>query len=185
MARIGAKRGHETDRTRSGGARRHAHRGGPFRHVGGGPHDAGDRHRGASVNRESAHRRVRADEPCPIRCPQRLGRPRQALARAGDAQRDVARSQVWPTSSRSRCDLAPRCCCLQPRSCPTRRRLWSRPKGSRRARSRVRSTSPPGCSFHSRCPERGDHCAELDPEMREIAPGHVIRCNQRLNAGGE
>jgi peptide/nickel transport system ATP-binding protein len=44
---------------------------------------------------------------------------------------------------------------------------------------------PPGCSFHSRCSERGDFCAELDPEMREIAPGHVVRCNQRRGPEGE
>ena len=44
---------------------------------------------------------------------------------------------------------------------------------------------PPGCGFHSRCPERGDLCAELDPEMREIAPGHVVRCNRHRGLEGE
>jgi ABC-type oligopeptide transport system ATPase subunit len=38
---------------------------------------------------------------------------------------------------------------------------------------------------HSRCPERGDLCAELDPEMREIAPGHVVRCNRHCGLEGE
>ena len=37
---------------------------------------------------------------------------------------------------------------------------------------------PPGCSFHSRCSERGELCGELDPEMREVSPGHVVRCNR-------
>ncbi len=44
---------------------------------------------------------------------------------------------------------------------------------------------PTGCGFHSRCPERGDSCAELDPEMREIAPGHVVRCNRHCGLEGE
>jgi peptide/nickel transport system ATP-binding protein len=43
---------------------------------------------------------------------------------------------------------------------------------------------PPGCSFHSRCPEPGPFCHELDPEMREVGPGHVVRCHAGPVSGG-
>jgi len=36
---------------------------------------------------------------------------------------------------------------------------------------------PPGCSFHSRCPEKMDMCAQDDPVMVEIGEGHVTRCH--------
>lgn len=36
---------------------------------------------------------------------------------------------------------------------------------------------PPGCSFHLRCRERGRECSTTDPEMREVAPGHFVRCH--------
>lgn len=58
-----------------------------------------------------------------------------------------------------------------------------------RARSKGEIPSPvnvpPGCSFHSRCLEPGPHCHERDPEMREVGPGHVVRCHaEGLPAGG-
>jgi len=37
---------------------------------------------------------------------------------------------------------------------------------------------PPGCSFHLRCPERMEICSRTDPEMREVAEGHFVRCLQ-------
>ncbi len=37
---------------------------------------------------------------------------------------------------------------------------------------------PPGCSFHSRCPEHGERCSQIDPQMVEIAPSHVVRCHR-------
>jgi peptide/nickel transport system ATP-binding protein len=36
---------------------------------------------------------------------------------------------------------------------------------------------PPGCSFHLRCPEKTDVCSQLDPEMREVEAGHLVRCH--------
>ena len=35
---------------------------------------------------------------------------------------------------------------------------------------------PAGCSFSPRCSCRGKECMEKTPEMREISPGHRIRC---------
>jgi len=37
---------------------------------------------------------------------------------------------------------------------------------------------PPGCSFHSRCPEKSESCDQKDPEMMEISPGHFVRCHE-------
>lgn len=37
---------------------------------------------------------------------------------------------------------------------------------------------PTGCSFHLRCPEKAAVCSKDDPEMREMSPGHFVRCHQ-------
>jgi peptide/nickel transport system ATP-binding protein len=36
---------------------------------------------------------------------------------------------------------------------------------------------PPGCSFHPRCPYRMPICSEVDVEMIEVSPGHIVRCH--------
>jgi len=36
---------------------------------------------------------------------------------------------------------------------------------------------PSGCSFHPRCPYRMPICSEVDPEMIEVSPGHIVRCH--------
>ena len=36
---------------------------------------------------------------------------------------------------------------------------------------------PPGCSFNTRCPFKTDICFAEDPVMREIEPGHYVRCH--------
>ena len=36
---------------------------------------------------------------------------------------------------------------------------------------------PPGCSFNTRCPLTTDACFVEDPVMREIEPGHFVRCH--------
>jgi len=37
--------------------------------------------------------------------------------------------------------------------------------------------TPSGCAFHPRCPYAEDQCKEEVPELREIAPGHAVRCH--------
>jgi oligopeptide transport system ATP-binding protein len=36
---------------------------------------------------------------------------------------------------------------------------------------------PPGCRFFGRCPSRLDACRELNPELREVQPGHYVSCH--------
>jgi len=44
---------------------------------------------------------------------------------------------------------------------------------------------PPGCSFHLRCPERLPICSEVDPEMRLLGDGHVVRCHLYNEVSGD
>ena len=36
---------------------------------------------------------------------------------------------------------------------------------------------PTGCSFHARCPYKCERCTKEDPVMREVEPGHTVRCH--------
>src|SRR5262249_34850950 len=36
---------------------------------------------------------------------------------------------------------------------------------------------PPGCAFHPRCPWAFDECPRRAPPLREVRPGHWVRCH--------
>lgn len=36
---------------------------------------------------------------------------------------------------------------------------------------------PAGCRFHPRCPKRFDRCDKEEPVLREVSPGHWVRCH--------
>jgi len=38
------------------------------------------------------------------------------------------------------------------------------------------SNPPQGCSFHTRCPLKEKQCEEMEPTLKEIAPGHYVAC---------
>lgn len=39
--------------------------------------------------------------------------------------------------------------------------------------------SPPtGCRFHTRCPLAVEECRRIEPEWREINPGHFVACHE-------
>ncbi|MGQ4808155.1 Oligopeptide transport ATP-binding protein OppD [Candidatus Entotheonellaceae bacterium PAL068K] len=45
---------------------------------------------------------------------------------------------------------------------------------------------PTGCTFNPRCPKAFDDCAQHEPELRQVAPGHYVRCflyDQHNSAG--
>ena len=39
---------------------------------------------------------------------------------------------------------------------------------------------PAGCKFHPRCPYAQELCAGATPELKEVAPGHKVRCYMRF-----
>ena len=39
---------------------------------------------------------------------------------------------------------------------------------------------PPGCKFHPRCPYAKEICTGVTPELKEVVPGHKVRCYMRF-----
>jgi oligopeptide/dipeptide ABC transporter ATP-binding protein len=39
---------------------------------------------------------------------------------------------------------------------------------------------PPGCSFHPRCPRKGEKCDQVAPELRSLIDGHAAACHYPL-----
>ena len=42
---------------------------------------------------------------------------------------------------------------------------------------------PPGCRFHTRCPECMDICTQKKPPARQVEDGHIVSCH--LHSAGE
>ena len=36
---------------------------------------------------------------------------------------------------------------------------------------------PSGCHFHPRCPFAMEQCARVAPELKAVAPGHLVSCH--------
>ncbi len=48
------------------------------------------------------------------------------------------------------------------------------------------SVKPPsGCKFHTRCKYATEHCQQVEPEWRELKPGHFVACHYPLLNRGE
>ena len=39
------------------------------------------------------------------------------------------------------------------------------------------ASPPSGCYFHPRCPYAVDECSREEPELRELQPGHFVKCH--------
>jgi oligopeptide/dipeptide ABC transporter ATP-binding protein len=40
-------------------------------------------------------------------------------------------------------------------------------------------TPPPGCHFHTRCPYAEARCRVEVPQLKQVAPGHLVSCHLR------
>lgn len=42
---------------------------------------------------------------------------------------------------------------------------------------------PRGCAFRPRCPQAFDRCAQQEPQLQEVAPGHYVSCFLHASSG--
>ena len=108
-------------------------------------------------------------------------RPRRGAPHQPPHRRDVSRPH--------RRDRAARRALRQARCIPTRRRCWPRSRSpiprSRRAAPQQIITGevpsamrpPPGCRFHTRCPQVMEVCKTVDPPMRDMGGGRAVACH--------
>ena len=100
---------------------------------------------------------------------------RRALSCRDPRRRDVSRPPRRDRRRRRRCSRAPRHPYTRLLLAPMPDIAMTRPRphAGRRARCRTRSTRPPGCAFHPRCPHANDLCRREAPAFVDNVACHL------------